>query len=89
MIKKNCSLLALKLEVYGNYWGLQVDEDIRIDLNPLVLIIKIKSLNVLSRFLEDLLGKFKDYDNDFRINHYYENFINRRNKFEKGELIIG
>ena len=88
--KKNCSLLgSLELGGLSNYWGLQVDKDIGIDLNPFGSNNKNKIIKCFVEILREktLLGKFKDYDNDFQISNYYENFINEKgNKFEKFKI---
>ena len=73
----------------SNYWGLQVDKDIGIDLNPFGSNNKNKIIKCFVEILREktLLGKFKDYDNDFQISNYYENFINEKgNKFEKFKI---
>jgi len=85
--KKNCSLLgSLELGGLSNYWGLQVDKDIGVDLNPFGSNIKNKIIKCFVEILREksLLGKFKDYDNDFQISDHYENLINqKRNKIKK------
>lgn len=84
--KKNCSLLgSLEFGGLSNYWGLQIDKDVGADLS--LFGSKAKE-NIISCFIEilkekSLLGKFKNYNKDFKISDFYENFIDsKKNKFE-------
>jgi len=88
--KKNCSLLgSLEFGGLSNYWGLQVDKDIGVDLNPFGSNIKNKIIKCFVEILREktLLGKFKDYDNDFQISNYYENLINQKKTKSKNFVI--
>ena len=75
--KKNCSLLgSLEFGGLSNYWGLQIDKDIDEDLDCFGKKAKNQIINCFYEILKDksLKGKFKNFDNDFKINNFYENF---------------
>ena len=79
--KKKCSLLgSLEHGGLSNYWGLQIDKDINFDLNPFGTRIKNKIIKSFIEILKEkfLIGRFKNYDNDIKINKFYENLINKK-----------
>ena len=95
--KKNCNLLgSLEFGGLSNYWGLQIDKDIKNDLNFLTKNTKKNILKCFKEIIQEksLLGEFKNYKNDFKINDFYENKINEKNKsknqlfFEKSILAM-
>lgn len=88
--KRNCSLLgSLEFGGLSNYWGLQIDKDIGDDLNPFGESIKKDIIKCFLEILKEksLLGKFKDYNNDFKINNFYENLIYKK-KFKSKNFVI-
>ena len=83
--KKNCSLLgSLESGGLSNYWGLQIDKDIGVDLDPFGIKIKNKIIKCFIEILREkfLVGSFKNYNNNFKINNFYENLINNE-KFKE------
>ena len=83
--KKNCSLLgSLEFGGLSNYWGLQIDKDIGTDLNSFGLREKKKIINCFVEILNEkfLLGKYQNYNNNFKINSFYENLINKKEKIK-------
>ena len=81
--KKNCSLLgSLEFGGLSNYWGLQIDKDIGDDLDCFGKKAKNEIINCFVEILKDksLKGKFKNFDNDFKINNFYEKLLNKKNK---------
>ena len=88
--KKNCSLLgSLEFGGLSNYWGLQIDKDIDEDLDCFGKKAKNQIINCFYEILKDksLKGKFKNFNNDFKINNFYENFLNKKSNYSK-KLIV-
>ena len=81
--KKNCSLLgSLEFGGLSNYWGLQIDKDIDEDLN---CFGKKTKNEILKNFIEilnekSLSGKFKNFNNEFSMNEFYEKIFNKKER---------
>ena len=80
---------SLEFGGLSNYWGLQIDKDIKNDLNFLTKNTKKDILKCFKEIIQEnsLLGEFKNYKNDFKINDFYENKINEKNK-SKNQLFF-
>ncbi len=81
--KKNCSLLgSLEFGGLSNYWGLQIDKDIDEDLNCFGKKTKNEILKCFIEILREksLSGKFKNYNNEFKMNDFYEKIINKKER---------
>ena len=81
--KKNCSLLgSLEFGGLSNYWGLQIDKDINEDLNCFGNKIKNEILECFTEILKEksLSGKFRNFNNEFKINEFYEKVIKKNEK---------
>ena len=81
--KKNCSLLgSLEFGGLSNYWGLQIDKDIGEDLNCFGKKTKNEILKCFIEILNEksLSGRFKNFNNEFKMNEFYEKIINKKEK---------
>ena len=88
--KDNCNLLgSLEFGGLSNYWGLQIDKDIDEDLNCFGKKTKKKIIECFVEILKEksLLGKFKNFNNDFTINKFYEDFLKEKKGVNKNLVI--
>jgi hypothetical protein len=92
--KKNCNILgALEFGGISNYWGLQIDKNISQDLDKFKKTTQRKIKDCFKELIEEkkLIGSFEDYNNDYKLNNFYESLINRnysnQNHFFEKNLI--
>ncbi len=76
--KKNCNLLgSLEFGGLSNYWGLQMDRNIDDDIKHLSKNTQKDIKNCFFEILKEnlLLGNYKNFNNNFKIDYFYENLI--------------
>ena len=94
--KKNCNLLgSLEFGGLSNYWGLQMDRNIDDDIKHLSKNTQKDIKNCFLEILKEnlLLGNYETFNNNFKIDYFYENLItcikkNDTHIFEKPIIAI-
>ena len=79
--KNNCSLLgSLEFGGLSNYWGLQMDKSIDDDIKHLSKNTQKKLKDCFHEILNEnsLMGSYGKFNNNYKTDHYYENFINKK-----------
>lgn len=81
--KDNCNILgSLEFGGLSNYWGLQLDKNIKDDLKGLSFKTKHNIINCFNELLKEkkLLGNFEKKKNNFILDRFYENYLKLNKK---------
>jgi len=86
--KKNCNILGtLEFGGLSNYWGLQLDKNIKSDLiSPINCKTKKNLIRCFKELLieKKLLGKYGNISNDYKLDRFYEMLLNKNVEKKEG-----